>query len=219
MQVGRNNNLTFGVRFKFLQNQIALPCAYCGKAILSQMELNDIYKSLKDKKGKEIFPILLPFLDRIDGDAQSFLRTVLSCARDAKYTDWNFKRLSLLGKEKKIYTPNDKDTLSNIFKNILFSVDHTEPQSLGGVNNQANYLPMHVGCNSLRSSYTYGEMTLQNPHFPDNIRRCLSELKRRMISDRLGQTHYDIRLQDDYFPQVTNSIVKQGIDRKFLVDI
>ena len=219
MQVSRTNNLAFGVKFKFLQNQVGLPCAYCGKPILSQIEFNDVYKALRNKKGKEIIPVLTPFLDRLEGDAQSFLRTVLNCAQESKYSDWSFKKLSMLGQEKKIYTPNDVETLSNILKDIRFSVEHTEPQSLGGLNISSNYVPMHVGCNSKRSSYSYSEMSVQNPKFPENIRACLAELKRRMISDRLGKTHYDIRIQDDYFPKVTDSIVKQGIDRKWLSDI
>ena len=62
-------------------------------------------------------------------------------------------------------------------------------------------------------------MATINPAFVNNIRKSLLEIKRRIQSDNLGKTSYNIHLPEDYFSGIKENIEKQGISKEFFADI
>ncbi len=214
-----NNNITFGSTYKFLQNQRGLNCACCGKLILSEKDVTDIYKSLQGQKGSNVAKILSPYASMLEGKSQRFLNTIINCANEKKFQNWNFKQLSMLGKEPNIYSSDAKMTLNNLLKSIKFSVEHTNPRSNNGINHYTNYLPMHIGCNIDRGSESYELISKKNPEFIQNLRNSILQIKSRILSDKEGKTHFGIKLQEDYVEGIIKNIIAQGIDKKFFADI
>lgn len=212
-------NINFTGRYHFLQNQNGLPCAYCGKLILTNSDIKKLARVLETKKGPEIADVLEPYVDIFQGKGSVFIKEMVEYARLPQYRNWKFKQLSMLGSEPKIYDKDVKKTLENLFDSIKYSIEHTTPKSKNGLNRQTNYLPMHIYCNNNRKSENYAQLSLINPDFVDNIRKSLSEIKYRVESDKAGLTHYKISLPDNYFDEIKENIEKQGLSKELFLDI
>ncbi len=215
----KTSSISFESNYKFLQNQIGLSCAYCGKLILQPRDVLTLHRTLEGKKGSAVGEILRPYLPLAGGEARGFLSTIINCSNEPKFSNWTFKQLSMLGKEPNIYDANSKITLANLLKSAMFSVEHTVPRSKNGINHYTNYLPMHISCNSNRSADSYASLIEENPNFIENLRKCLLDIKARILSDKAGKTHFKINLPEDYFKGIIDSISSQGLNRKAFEDI
>jgi len=215
----KNNKINFAGQYHFLQKQSGLPCAYCGKTIITNTDIKTIQKSLEGKKGIEIAEILEPYVEIFEGKGKQFITELVHYAKEPKYKDWKFKQLSMLCSEEKIFENDIKKTIENLFHSIKFSVEHTTPKTLDGGNTQTNYLPMHIYCNEQRKHYDYAQMSLLNPDFTNNIRKSLLEIKYRVEKDKLGKPIYNIHLPDNYFVGIKENIAKQGLGEEYFADI
>jgi len=213
------NQTAFAGSYHFIQKQKGLPCAYCGKPILTHAQIKEIHRSLEGKKGEEIAQILEPYVDIIQGKGRKFLTEIVYFSKLPQFRDWKFKQLTMLGTEEKIYNENSYNTLENILHSISFSVEHATARTNDGKNIYSNYLPMHVHCNESRSDINYAQIAILNPDFVNNIRKSLLEIKSRVYSDKNGFTNYKINLNEDYFDGIKENIEKQGLSKDFFADI
>ena len=215
----KTNSISFGSNYKFLRNQVGLHCAYCGKLILQNRDIEAIHRTLEGKKGCDVGKILENYMELVNGDAKAFLNTIIEYSKNSKFKDWTFKQLTMLGREANIYNANSKITLENLLKSAMFSVEHAIPRSQEGLNRYTNYLPMHIGCNRSRSSDSYSVLINENPSLVENLRKSLLEIKERVLSDKSGKSHFKISLPEDYFKGIIDSIASQGLNRKVFEDI
>lgn len=209
------NSVSFNGRYNFLQDQSGLLCAYCGRVIASEKDTKLLGCALLGKKGVEVADILSPYLPFFREVEKEPIYELVNMAREPRFANLSLKNLALHLSQKGVYSPDDKKLLHKLFDKILYSAEHTIPQSKGGVNSCYNYLPMHRGCNTMRGSDSYTKVTENNPDFPANINKAINEIDSRIKSDMTGQTHYGINLPADYREKVVDAVASQGLDRHF----
>lgn len=204
------NSVSFKSSYNFLKNQQDLYCACCGNKILSNPELKKISKELVGKKGEDVADKLEPYKDFFTNEEDSeALTQLIDFSRKPEFQNYSFNNIAIHLNKKSIYSNNAEQTLKNLLTPILLSADHINPRSNGGQDSYGNYLPMHISCNSRRSSKSYAEMQIENPDLVKNIKKCLTQIWERMNSKN---PKLKINLPKDYIDKVKENLTAQGID-------
>ncbi|MCR4881912.1 MAG: HNH endonuclease [bacterium] len=205
------DNISFNGTLRFLQNQIGLPCACCGRTVLSEKELEALAKKIVPKKGRELANFLTPYTDYFDNPIKREpLDKLIACASDERFANEGLKGLAL--RFNIFYENTPLNILRRLFDSILYSADHIVPRSEGGLNRQANYLPMHRACNSDRFSDSYEILAQKKPNFVENIHKALREIYRRIVVDKSGKPKYKINLDESYIENAADPLRQQGIN-------
>ena len=100
------DKISFNGSYHFLQNQVGLPCALCGRRIISDIELKKLAPLLSFAKGKEVADILTPYLDSFETSAGEPIFELVNLAKEGRFESLSLKNLALHLKSKNICKVN-----------------------------------------------------------------------------------------------------------------
>ena len=199
---------------RFLRRQETTTCALCGEPVFPEKKLTSkLNHAFHTQRGKELTKTLdLYFKQFREGRIPESLLKIYELSKDPKYEMCTFKNLTYHVSDPKIDYDNMRNTIRNLFSDIILSLDHIIPRAAGGINNQANYLPMHVGCNNARKIYTYEYWDKLNPQFINHIRGSIASIKKAKELKK-------VRLIPNYFEKLLTNLENQGLERERFLDL